>query len=179
MITCRNLMVLLAVLFASTFWFGASVQAAAVEETSDLRGPESALFQCDGATVGRATIEHSDLSLAEKITGFVFDKDKSDNRVLVTVRFRNGTPDTEFNVFWVTPNNPGDCYAGGNARELLGQIMTDANGRARARFSLPDGNPVPGEGVVLFLCVRDGDTCMTPVTDFDRYTAVFSEVFPP
>jgi hypothetical protein len=154
----------------------------AVEERSRLLGPESALFVCDGENVGRATIKHKSLSLAETIVGAVLEKEKGNDKVTVTVRFRNGPPDTEFNVFWVEPDNPGDCYAGGNQRELLGQIMTDADGRGKARFHLEDGNPFPGGGVVLFLCIPDavtGLTCETPITDFDRFTALFTEVFPP
>lgn len=182
----RSLKVSFAVLFVFMFCFGTSVQAASTEVTSDLLGPESDLFQCDGDNVGRATIAKKELNLAERIVGGVLRKDKSSDRLTVTLRFRNGPDGATFNVFWIEPDAPGDCYAGGNARKLLGQITTDSRGRGKARFTETEGNPfpnpAPGGGVVLFLCLPDaatGLTCESPVTDFDRYTATFPGFRPP
>lgn len=172
----RRFSVSFAVLFALMFCYGTSLQAAAVEETVELKGPDVQPGTCIGGTVGRVTIEHKDLDLAQTIVGEVLNKDKTDNDNIVTVRFRNGPPDTQMTVAWLGLPTPGDCLPimGGN---FLGIITTDANGRARARFVLE--NPFPGKGVKIRACVHlTGPTNGCDAGD-EIYTGLFTEVFPP
>lgn len=187
MITFRNLMVSLAVLFVFMFCFGTSLQAASVEETVELVGPETAGGDCDGDNVGRASIEHRAESLAERIVGRVFDKDKSDDSLTITVRTRprgnaEELEDMVFNVFWFAVAPGGNCYDPTmDEAFFLGTITTDDRGRGRARFQEPDGNKSPGDGVTLVVCKQpapDDETC--DLTDgLPSYTAIFTKDFPP
>ena len=149
----RSLIVSLAVFFAFIFCFVTS-QAAAFEERVALQGPEvHPPTQCIGNVVGRTTIEKKGEDLAQQIVGAVLQKDKSDNSITVTVRFRNGPPNERFNVIWNGLATPGDCIpvTGG---KFLGQMTTDADGEGRARFITTD--PFPGDGVKIIACAGTG-----------------------
>lgn len=173
----RRLMLSFLVLFALMFCFGTSLQAAGVEEQVELKGPDVIPDTCAGAVVGRASIEHKDLDLAQQIVGSVLDKDKSDDSIDITLRFRNGPPNALFNVIWAALSIPGDC-ASIISGTFVGQISTDANGAGRDRYRLQAGNPFPGNGVKLLVCLPTGPTgnCVSGDT---VYTALFTEVFPP
>ena len=173
----RSLNVSLIVLSALMFCIVNSVQAASIEEEANLLGPESGFQLCDGPVVGKTSVQTKSLSLAEKIVGKVFNKDKSSEDLTVSVRFRNGTPETEFNVFWFGLATPLDCGSTTSNSTIIGQITTDTRGRARERFRIIGGNPFPGEGVLLAVCfVGDppGEVCVNPV-----FTSLLPGIFPP
>ena len=109
--------------------------------------------------------------------GEVLNKDKSDDSVTVTIRFRNGPPNARIGVQWQSLNTPGDCADEGPLVDTGLRFSTDANGAARERIRLFQGNPFPGTGAKLRMCVLAGGGCVLGST---AYIALFPNVvYPP
>lgn len=183
----QKLMVSATPILFIVFYFGfcnTIFAASSLKEVNRLRGPLTEMDICGGADVGRATIEHKDLDLAQKIVGKVFNKDKSTDRITVSVIARDIQEDRNYNVYWISLDTPGVCDFDMVMPEdlrFLGRFRTDENGWGRGRFRLEEGNPVPGKGVVLFVCRPGQISIPGGFCNFTEpaFTSLFESVFPP
>jgi hypothetical protein len=92
----------------------------------------------------------------------------------VTVDFTSGQASTTFETFWVCTTIANGCHANACGFTDLGQVTTDAAGKASKMFSLPAGNPFPGSYVHFDLCPGTPGGC----TSGPMYTSLCGTIWP-